>query len=684
MSRTGEEPHRLGRWLPGLTAGLAFLAFLPALEASFVNWDDEVSFLTNTAYRGLGLAEFRWMLTTTFLGHWSPLTWLTWSLNYVTGGLDPWGYHLGNLLLHSANVALLWLVARRVLAIGSDAPITSPAIASAATIAALVWGLHPLRAEAVAWASARRDVLCGLFYLLAVLAYLRGVAGGAGIERRWWSLSVGAFAAALSSKTIAMTLPLTLLLLDVYPLRRRGLGWWVLVREKLPYATLAAAAGVVAFVARQDSGNITAYTQYGVGARLGLAAHTLWFSWWKSLWPAGLSPMYELPQRVELGQVRFLGAVLAVVALTAAFVLLRRRWPAGLAAWAQSVIVLVPISGVVHSGNQLAADRYSYLSSLGLAVLAGAGLVWAFRHTAGRAAPRGIRPLAWMAAALVIVALGVTARTQTAIWKDSETLWRRAVEVDPTCSLCESNLGRVVARPGSFAEAEAHVRRAIALRPDRPGPHENMGTIMLAQGRPHDAEEHFRRAATLHPDRAAARNALGVALANQGRAREAAAEFQEAARLSPRLVDAPANLGVLYTRDGRFGEAIAPLRRALALDGGRAGLRAELGRALGGHAIELVREGRLGEAERLWQEASPLAGDNPDLLRGLGQALVEQGKGVEAIPILERAVTLAPQRGAERFWLARAYRLAGRTPEAARETATLRELAPAYAAELGR
>jgi hypothetical protein len=278
MNPAGDETQRFERWLPSLTAALAFLAFLPTLQATFVNWDDETSFLTNTAYRGLGWAQLRWMLTTTFLGHWSPLTWMTWNLNYVAGGLDPWGYHLGNLLLHSANVALLWLVARRLLAIGSSAAITSSAVAAGATIAALVWGLHPLRAEAVAWASARRDVLCGLFYLLAVLAYLRGVARGAGIERRCWALSLGAFAAALSSKTIAMTLPLTLLLLDVYPLRRRGLGWWILAREKLPYAMLAAAAGVVAFVARQEGGNITAYAQYGVGARLALASYTVWFS----------------------------------------------------------------------------------------------------------------------------------------------------------------------------------------------------------------------------------------------------------------------------------------------------------------------------------------------------------------------------------------------------------------------
>ncbi|MGH7365010.1 MAG: tetratricopeptide repeat protein [Candidatus Rokuibacteriota bacterium] len=676
--------QRTRRWcLPALTAALAFLVFLPALEAEFVNWDDEASFLTNSAYRGLGLTQLRWMLTTTFLGHWSPLTWVTWGFNYVTGGLDPWGYHLGNLLLHSANVTLLWLVARRLLATGSGSPMTSSAIASGATIAALVWGLHPLRAEAVAWASGRRDVLCGLFYLLAVLAYLRGVARGAGIERRWWSLSVGVFAAALSSKAIAMTLPLTLLLLDVYPLRRRGLGGWVLIREKVPYALLAAAAGAVAFVARQESGSITAYGQYGAGARGALATYTFWFYPGKLVWPVGLSPMYELPRYVDLGDARFLGPLLAVTAVTVALVLLRGRWPAGLAAWAQSAIVLAPISGVVHSGNQLAADRYSYLSGLGFAVLAGAGLAWALRHAAGR--PRTwVRPVAWASVAIVVVALFATARSQTAIWKSSETLWRRAVEVDPTCSLCESNLGRVVARPGRFPEAETHVRRAIALRPDRPGPHENMGGIMLAQGRYREAEEHFRRAATLHPDRAVSRNALGVALAIQGRDVEAEAEFREAARLSPRLVDAPANLGVLYARQGRYEDAMPPLRRALALDGGRAGVRAELGRALRSRAIELVRQGRPGDAARLWQEASPLAADDRDLLRGLGQALVEQGKGAEAIPILERAVTLAPRRGEERFWLARAYRLAGRMREADRETATLRELAPAYAAELGR
>ena len=684
MNSIEKQTDRPGKWLPILVAILAFLAFLPALHARFVNWDDEATFLTNTAYRGLGWTEIQWMLTTTWLGHWSPLVWLTWSLNYVVGGLDPWGYHLGNLLLHSVNVALVWLIARRLLAIRSEMSLTgATTIAAGATFAALVWGVHPLRAEAVAWASARRDLLCGLFYLLAVLGYLRGVAGRADIERRWWGLSLLAFGAALASKSIALTLPLSLLLMDCYPLRRRGLGWRALGREKLPYVALATAAGIVALMARQETGNITGYAQYGVGARLLLGAYSWWFSLWKFLWPAGLSPMYELPTSVGLGQPRFLVPALGVLAVTATLVLLRRRWPAGLAAWAHSLIVLTPIAGVVHSGNQLTADRYSYLSSLGFAVLAGAGLVWALEHGRGRAR-RWTRPTAWATAALVVVALGAAARTQTAVWADSETLWRRAVAVDPGCSLCESNLGRVVAGPGRFAEAETHVHRAITLRPDRPGPHENMGSIMLAQGRDGEAEQHFRRAATVEPDRAASRNALGVALARQGRDREAEVEFKEAFRLSPRLVDAPANLGVLYAREGRLEEAIGVLRQALALDGRRPGVRAELGRALRSRSIELVREGRLGEAEQLWREAAPLVADDPDTLRRLGQALVEQGKGVEAIPILERAVAVTPRGGAERFWLARAYRLTGRRAEAEREIAALRELAPAYAAELSR
>jgi Flp pilus assembly protein TadD len=565
------------------------------------------------------------MATTTLLGHWSPLAWLSWSLNYVLGGLDPWGYHLVNLLLHAANIALFCLVARRLLAAGFGTSAANHAVAAGAGLAALVFGAHPLRAESVAWISERRDVLCALFFLLAVWAYLRGVDGPGAIARRWWGLSLVAFAAALASKAIAMTLPLTLLLLDVYPLRRHAVGVRALCLEKVPYALLAGGAAAVAVLARQQGGNITEYGAYGFEARVALAAYTFWFYPWKLVWPTDLSPMYELPARVELWQPRFLAPLVLVILITAALVALRRRWPAGLAAWAYSAIVLAPISGVVHSGSQLAADRYSYLSGLGLALLAGAALTWLLRRAEGGRA--WLAAVASSAACIAVVALGASAWVQTTSWKDSETLWRRAVRVDPACSICESNLGRVLARPGQFEDAEAHVRRAIALRPDRPGPHENLAVIMLAQGRHREAEEHFRRVAMIRPTHGASRNNVGVALANQGRHDAAEIEFREAARLAPRLVDAPANLGMLYAGQGRYEEAIALLRRALALDPGRTGVQMALGRALRARAIELARRTELAEAARQWREARRLSPDDPDqaeALRGLAPALAAE------------------------------------------------------------
>ena len=563
---------RLARWSVPAVAVLSALAFIPALGADFVNWDDEISFIRNRDYRGLGLPQLRWIFTTTLLGHWSPLTWLTWSANYVAGGMEPFGYHLLSVVIHAVNVGLFALVSRRLLAQAFRLPVSSPAIVAGAAFAALAFGIHPLRAEPVAWISGRRDVLCATFYLAAVLAYLRGVSADRTIERRWWIVSIAAFAAALGAKASAFTLPLTLLLLDVYPLARRALGWRALIVEKVPYGVLAAGAAVMAFLARHEGGNITDYGRYGLDARIALSAYTFAFYPWKTLWPTGLAAGYELPFTIRLSEPRFLLALATVIGVTIVAIALRRRWPAGLAAWLAFVIVLVPISGAVHSGEQLAADRYSYLSCFSLAVLAGAALVWAIR--------RGfVVPATALGVALVTV-LGVATWKQTATWHDSETLWHRAVKLDPACSLCVSNLGRVIARPGRYEEAHWYVARAIALRPDRPGPHENMGVIMLGVGRLAEAEAKFREVVKIRPHHGPSRNNLGAILAHAGRDAEAEAEFREAARLSPRLVDAPANLGALYLRQQRFDEAVVMLTRALALDPARPSTRRDLDQAL--------------------------------------------------------------------------------------------------------
>jgi Flp pilus assembly protein TadD len=657
---------RLPRTPPVLVGVLAFVAFLPALDGGFVDWDDDRNFLWNTGYRGLGLGELRWMFTATWMGHYIPLTWLSLGLNYVLGGMEPWGYHLGNLLLHAANTALLFFVARRLLAVAAISagphgntqgegradrtrqPEGGVAVAWGAAVAALLWALHPLRVESVAWVTERRDVLCGFFYLLAVLAYLRGATRERTLSGRWLAASLAAFAGALGSKAIAMTLPVTLLVLDVYPLRRLRLGWPALVREKLGHFALGAVGAAVASWAVTRGAGWTSYDAYGLEARLAMTGYSFWFYPWKLIWPEGLSPLYELPARIRLLDAEFLWPTVGVIAVTAILLLGRRRLPGALAAWLHSMIVLAPVSGIAHAGHQLAHDRYSYLSGLGFAVLAGTGVTWLGRQRARGRVSRWVLGTAVTAVVLALAGLGASTWVQSRIWRDSESLWRSAVTAHPTCALCRQKLGSVLQTAGLHREAEAELTRAIALRPERPTAH----------------------------------NSLGAFFVDQGRLGEAEAEFREAIRLTPRYADATANLGALYARQRRYAEAIAELRRAIALSPELENARVNLAFALDNAGIELAREGKPAEAVALFREATDLLPAEATFWRNLGQALIEDGKVAEAVPTLERAVALRSKGAAERFWLARAYLLADKPLEAQAQIGVLRSLDAAAAAGL--
>jgi Tfp pilus assembly protein PilF len=654
------------RALPLLVGALAFVTFLPALDGGFVDWDDDRNFLWNPGYRGLGPGELRWMFTATWMGHYIPLTWLSLGLNYALGGMEPWGYHLGNLLLHAANTALLFFVARRLLAVAAISPAPhgntqgegrydrthqqdgGVAVAWGAAVAALLWALHPLRVESVAWVTERRDVLCGFFYLLAVLAYLRGATREGTLSGRWLAASLAAFAAALGSKAIAMTLPVTLLVLDVYPLRRLRLGWPALVREKLGHFALGAVGAAVASWAVTRGAGWTSYDTYGLEARLALTGYSFWFYPWRLIWPERLSPLYELPAHVRLLDAQFLWPTVAVVAVTAVLLLGRRRLPSALAAWLQSIIVLAPVSGIAHAGHQLAHDRYSYLSGLGFAVLAGAAVTWLGRQRAQGRVSRWVFAAAVTTVVLALAGLGAGSSAHSRIWRDSESLWRSAVAADPTCALCRHKLGNVLLTAGLHREAEAELTRAIALRPER----------------------------------ARAHNSLGALFVDQGRLGEAEVEFREAMRLSPHFGEATANLGALYARQRRYAEAIAVLRRAIVLSPQLSNARGNLALVLDNVGIDLAREGKPAEAVALFREATELLPAEAAFWRNLGQALIEDGKVAEAVPPLERAVALRPMGAAERVWLARAYLLADKPLEAQAQIGVLRTLDAAAAAGL--
>src|SRR5947199_8537179 len=374
-------------WLvPVLIALVTVAAFLPALQNQFVSWDDDENFLDNPHYRGLGWSPLRWMWTT-HQGHYIPLTWMTLGLDYLLCGMNHFCYHMTSLLLHAANAVAFFFVVRRILKRALPSPSErGHALAVSAGFAALVFAIHPLRVESVAWVTERRDVLSGLFYLLTILVYLRASERGAR-GQGWYWLSVAAFVCALLSKSMVVNLPVVLLILGVYPLRRLGgaIGWWSeparrVYVEKIPFVLLAAAAAAIPLMAQLSHNTMVSVVQLSGLGRLAVSAYGLSFYLWKTVAPVHLPPLYELPPTVNPWAPPFIVSYSVVVAITALVLALRRRVPGLPAAWLAYVVVLLPVLGIFQSGPQIAADRYTYLAGLGWAILAGAGLLSVWRR----------------------------------------------------------------------------------------------------------------------------------------------------------------------------------------------------------------------------------------------------------------------------------------------------------------
>src|SRR5437016_820869 len=500
--------QRWRHWLvPSLIALVTFAAFLPALQNQFVSWDDPENFLDNPHYRGLAWSQLRWMWTT-HQGHYIPLTWMTLGLDYLLWGMNPFGYHLTSLLLHTANAAVFFFVVRRILTLALPSPSErGHALAVSAGFAALVFAIHPLRVESVAWVTERRDVLSGLFYLLAILVYLRACEQGAR-GRGWYWLSVAVFGCALLSKSMVVNLPVVLLILDVYPLRRLGgtIGWWSeqarrVYVEKIPFVLLAAAASAMAVIAQLSARAAVPLAHLSVPGRLAVSAYGLSFYLWKMAVPVNLSPLYEAPRTLNFGATPFLLSYGLVLTITAFVLALRRRVPGLPAAWLAYIVILLPVLGIVQSGPQIAAARYTYLAGLGWAILAGAGLLFC-SQSLGRSKTGTLTTLPIAGVAMcVVVGLGVLTWNQVQVWHDSEKLWAHVLAMDPQSSIAENNFGVVRAGERKLAEAIEHYQRALQIRPTYADVRYNLAVALAQQSKPAEAVEHYQRALQIDPAR---------------------------------------------------------------------------------------------------------------------------------------------------------------------------------------
>jgi protein O-mannosyl-transferase len=545
-----------------LIALAVLVAFWPTLRADFITWDDDANFLNNPHFRGLTWRNLRWMFTTLHMSNYQPLSWLVSCLGYSLWGMNSFGYHATSLALHMLNAVLFYFVLARLLRVGARD--NDAALPPAAAFGALWFALHPLRVESVAWLSGQHDLQAAALYLLAILCYLRACSDE-GRRRRWLLGCVLVFAAAMLSKVNGITLPIVLLLLDLYPLRRlpeNPRHWlepqhrrvWL---EKIPLLAVAVAAGLVSLVARHQ----TAVLQhYSLGFRIQQAFYGLAFYLEKTVAPIQLMPFYPVPRDLRLSPAAVAASVGLVLALSA--VLLRgwRRWPYGLIAWGCYIVTLLPVLGLISFTTQLAADRYTYLPSMAWATLAGAAVLAGLR----RLGARGRRLLA-AGLASVLLLLASLSWCQSELWHDAETLFRYELALQPDIPEVHNDLGFVLVGQRRVDEGMSEYRKALSIKPDYTRAMNNLGLALLGKGRYVEAIEQYRKALDLVPQYAFGHNNLGLALMYLGRTDEALSHFQKAVDLVPEYVIAHNNLGGALLMLGRTDEAIGEYRKALEL-----------------------------------------------------------------------------------------------------------------------
>jgi len=607
--------------------------------SQFVNYDDVVFICQNPAINhGLSLHGIVWLFThVNGPSEWLPLTAISHMWDWQLYGPNAGGHHLTNVLLHAATVVLLFLVLQKM----------TGAMWRSAFVAA-VFAIHPLRVESVAWVTERKDVLSGLFFMLTLWAYVGHVRNpGAGSSEPgagsrsvfsfvgfpWYWLALVFFTLGLLSKTMLVTLPFVLLLLDYWPLRRiapgarfSGLDVRLVGRlflEKVPFLLLSGAACVVT-VLIQKQAVLTGVT-FPWRVSNALVAYAAYLG--QMLYPVGLAVLYPHPgNHLSVWQLGV--SVLVLVIISAGVMAGSRKHPYLLVGWLWYLGMLVPVIGLIQVGYQARADRYTYLPQIGLYIL----VAWGVGELCGSWRHR--RAVLGSMAGVILAGLLADAYVQTGYWKDSVSLWthtlactsenlhahcdfgdalvaqgnwdeaaqqyQQALQLKPDYADACIGLGNALAAQGKWDEAMQQYERVVQLKPDFADIHLNIGNALAAQGKWDEAMQQYERVVQLKPDFAEAHITLAAALAHQGKLNEAIQHYERALQLNPDYIEAQNNLGIALAQQGRLDEAIQHFERALQLNPDYAEAHNNLGIALAG-------QGRLNEAMQQFQQGLALA-----------------------------------------------------------------------------
>ena len=622
------NPFPIANFTPRDTLGLVGLcalvcaSYYPSLGAGFV-WDDFVFSAEPAIHAASGLWDIWFSPGDTREGHYWPIVYTTFWLEHKLWGLDPLGYHVVNVVLHLVNSLLVWRLMGRLAVPG-------------AWLIAAVFALHPVHVESVAWIIERKDLLSGLFYLTAFMAWMR-FAETPTVRR--YLLALVLFVAGLLSKSIVVTLPAALLIWHWW---RQGSIRPLDVVRLVPFFAMGFAIGL-ADLAFYVSGEFVDLG-YSFPERVLIAARALWFYAAKLVWPVDLAVIYPL-WHIDVGEVRAWLYVAAAAMLAGTLWFFRDRIGRGpLAGALFFAVTLAPVLGFIDFGYMqfsLVADRFQYLACLGLLAVVLGGLL----HGVGRLSMTARRG-AGVLAAVAIAVLGVLTWQHAGVYRDGITLFSHIVSHNPTARNAHYNLSVALLNAGRIEEALAANRVDREQRPDVPGPFATLGRLLMEQGRFEEAEDALQRAVEMGPAHLGALHMSAELARRRGRLAEAETRYREVLAIDGRHGRAHAGLGTVLFEQKRYAEALDHLGTAVespATLGTRAVYYLLMGRSAGVLGNLDEAEVHLGQAIAAIRAGGEASADTPGLNAMLGQTFIEQGRFDEAGAVLQEAIELDPQ-----------------------------------------
>ncbi len=576
------------------------ISYNPVTNNGFLRYDDDRYITENLHVRaGVTWSTVKWAFTTYEVANWHPLTWLSHALDCELFGLKPAGHHYMTVLLHALNAILLFLLLQ-----------SATGFRWRSLMVAALFALHPINVESVAWAAERKNVLSMLFFLLALYAYgwyARHPAPGR------YAAVAGCFALALLSKPQVITFPFVLLLWDYWPLGRLGapvspvasecprnfFGWrsaW-LVLEKLPLFLLSAASAAITMKAQKVGGAVKNLAEYSLLLRLETAAISYVRYIGKAFWPSKLVGLYPHPDKLYPAWQA--GAAVVFLILVTAWVLHRREQQYLVVGWFWFLGTLVPMIGLVQVGLQAMADRYAYLSFIGLFVMA----IW----LVGDWADAWNVSAKWLALPMVacLLTLGIFTYRQVAYWHDTQSFWLHTLALTHDNYVAEANLGEFLFNQGRSDEAAGHFRAALAIRPAGLIANLNLGAYEDRRGNLPAAIERYQTVIDHAGDvgmRSTAYGSLGFVYRQMGQPMKAKGCFETALQLAPERTRAMIGLGLVAQDAGDMAQAVRWYSRAVAVQPG------DVAYLLWAQALQ--HEGNPAEANAIYER---LARSSPNL-----------------------------------------------------------------------